>query len=83
MSLDNIEAGFTEDQLRSIMDVFTTEGWKLIQRDMSLYRKQMDTTSYIDSPQDLYTLKGELKKLDWFINLKEWYQAAEAYETNI
>ena len=83
MSLDNIEAGFTEEQLNAIMDVFTTEGWRLIQHDMNLYRKQMDTTTYIDSPQDLYTLKGELKKLDWFINLKEWYQAAEAYETDI
>ena len=83
MSLDNIEAGFTEEQLNAIMDVFTTEWWRLIQHDMNLYRKQMDTTTYIDSPQDLYTLKSELKKLDWFINLKEWYQAAEAYETDI
>jgi hypothetical protein len=83
MSLDNIEAGFTEEQLNAIMDVFTTEGWRLIQHDMNLYRKQMDTVTYIDSPQDLYTLKGELNKLDWFINLKEWYQAAEAYEADI
>ena len=83
MSLDNIEAGFTEDQLNAIMDVFTTEGWRLIQHDMRLYRKQMDTVAYIDSSEDLHTLKGELKKLDWFINLKEWYQAAEAYEKDI
>ena len=83
MNLDNIEAGFNEEQLNSIMDVFTTEGWRLIQHDMKLYKKQMDTTENVQTESELWKLKGELKGLDWFINLKEWYQAAEAYEKDL
>lgn len=83
MSLDNIEAGFSKAQLDAIMDVFTTDGWKIIQHDMRLYQKQMDTTNDLATEADLHFRKGELKSLDWFINLKRWYDAAEAYESNI
>lgn len=82
--LDNIEQGFTKEQLEAILDVFTTEGWKIIQHDMRLYKKQMDTLDGIDSLEELMSRQGELKSLDWFINLKEWYQAAEAlHEANL
>ena len=74
----NIETGFTRDQLDQILDVFTSPGWKLIQHDMRLYQKQMDSVLNIQEERELWKLKGELSCLEWFINLKEWYQAAEA-----
>ena len=80
MNLDNIEAGFSKEQLDAILDVFTTEGWKIIQHDMRLYSKQMDSLSDLNTEADLLIRKGELKSLDWFINLKDWYQAAGIYE---
>jgi hypothetical protein len=76
--LDNIEKGFTSEQLDAILDVFTSEGWKIIQHDMRLYRKQMDSTDSISTESQLSYLRGELHMLDWFIDLKSWYQAAEA-----
>lgn len=76
--LENIEKGFTKEQLDAVMDVFTTEGWKIIQHDMRLYRKQMNTTDGLNTEPELWKRKGELLTLDWFINLLEWYQAAEA-----
>ena len=81
--IENIEKGFTKEQIEQIMDVFTTPGWKIIQQDMKLYKKQMDTTEYVQTESELWKLKGELKSLDWFINLKDWYQAAEAYEPDL
>ncbi len=75
--MDNIESGFTKEQLDAILDVFTTPGWKIIQHDMRLYRKQMDTLEDVKTLEGLLTRKGEIKSLDWFINLKDWYQAAE------
>jgi len=81
--LENIEKGFTSEQLQAIMDVFTTEGWRIIQKDMQLYKKQLDTTENIETESELQHLKGELKSLDWFIHLKDWYQAAEAYEPDL
>jgi hypothetical protein len=81
--LENIEKGFTREQLEAIFDVFTTEGWKVIEHDMRLYRKQMDTCEYLESVEQLWYKKGELHALDWFINLKEWYQAAQAYEPDV
>ena len=81
--LENIEKGFTKEQLEAIFDVFTTEGWKIIEHDMKLYRKQMDSTEYLETAEQLWKLKGELHSLDWFINLKEWYQAAQAYEPDV
>ena len=77
-NMENIEKGFTREQLEAILDVFTTEGWRIIQRDMMLYRKQMDTLDNVHTLENLLTRQGELKTLDWFINLKDWYQAAEA-----
>ena len=76
--LDNIEKGFTKEQLEAILDVFTTEGWRIIQHDMRLYKKQMDTLEGISTLEGLALRKGELKTLEWFISLKDWYQAAEA-----
>lgn len=76
--IDTIEKGFSQQQLSAITDVFTTDGWKLIQRDMKLYKKQMDSAVNIESERELWHLKGELNSLEWFINLAEWYQAAEA-----
>ena len=81
--LENIEKGFTREQLEKIMDVFTTEGWRIIQHDMKLYRKQMDTTEHVGTIEELFKLKGELKSLDWFINLKDWYQAAQAFDKDL
>ena len=81
--LENIDKGFTQEQLDAILDVFTTEGWKIIQHDMKIYQKQLDSVRNLESVEDLYKLKGELSSLEWFINLKEWYQAAEAYEKDI
>lgn len=81
--LENIEKGFTKEQLEAILDVFTTEGWRIIQHDLRLYKKQMDTIEHVQTTEELWKLKGELKSLDWFINLKEWYQAAEAYEPDL
>jgi len=76
--LENIEKGFTREQLDAVLDVFTTPGWKIIHHDMKLYRKQMDSTDNVQTKEELYLLKGELKSLDWFIHLLDWYQAAEA-----
>ena len=76
--LENIEAGFTKEQLDAVQDVFTTEGWKIIQHDMRLYLKQMDSVKNLETEKALFERKGELKSLEWFINLNEWYQAAEA-----
>ena len=83
MNLENIEAGFTKEQLQAILDTLSSEGWRIIQHDMRLYRKQLDTTNNIETEAELHYLKGELKTLDWFIELQEWYKAAEAYETNL
>ena len=77
-NVDNIEQGFSKEQLQAILDVFSSDGWKIIQHDMRLYRKQMDSTQGIQTEQELWELKGQLLSLDWFINLHEWYQAAEA-----
>jgi len=81
--LENIEQGFTKEQLDAVLEVFTTEGWKIIQHDMNLYLKQRDSVKNIDSIEKLHHLKGEIETLDWFVHLKDWYQAAEAYETDI
>ena len=78
--MDNIEQGFSKEQLDAILDVFTSEGWKIIQYDMELYLKQMNHTNDLQTLEQLHYRKGELKSLEWFINLKKWYQAAEAYE---
>ena len=82
MNLENIEAGFTKEQLQAILDTLSSEGWKIIQHDMRLYRKQLDTTNNLETEAELHYLKGELKTLDWFIELQEWYKAAD-YETNL
>ncbi|NNK13166.1 MAG: hypothetical protein HKP52_02920 [Desulfofustis sp.] len=79
----NIETGFTSEQLEQILDVFTSPGWKLIQHDMKLYKKQMDSVINIQTAEELYKLKGEIGSLEWFINLQEWYQAAEAYAKDL
>ena len=76
--LENIEKGFSKEQLDAIMDVFTTPGWKIIQHDMRLYFKQMDSVKNLETEKALFERRGELKSLEWFINLNEWYQAAEA-----
>lgn len=81
--LENIEKGFTSEQLDAVLDVFTTEGWKIIQHDMELYRKQLDSLNDIKDQESLFFRRGELSTLDWFINLKQWYQAAQAYEENL
>ena len=82
MNLENIEAGFTKEQLQAILDTLSSEGWRIIQHDMRLYRKQLDTTNNLETEAELHYLKGELKTLDWFIELQEWYKAAD-YETNL
>ena len=61
------------EEVDAILDVFTTDGWKLILADMKVMLEQIDTVSGIDTDQFLKR-QGEVERLGWFINLEDWYK---------
>ncbi len=62
------------EEFEEILDVFASIGWKLIQKDLRELEKAIDNIADVDSEKELFKRKGELERLRWFINLKEWYQ---------
>lgn len=64
----------TQRQYEAILDVFTTEGWKLILEDIEEFRDLISDISDIQSSEELFKRKGELERLNWFSSLREWYE---------
>ena len=66
-----------KEQFEAILDVFTTEGWKLILEDISKRYDGINTIDDIMTVEELYKRKGEQESLRWFLSLKEWYQYSQ------
>ena len=62
-----------KEELESIIDLLTTPAWGLIVKDISLHYDAINKVQDIHSVEELYRIKGELAKLGWFMNLKDWY----------
>ncbi len=66
-----------QEEVEAILDVFTTEGWRLIVEDI---KKHYDAINRIDCTADedeFLKRRGELEKLGWFMNLPEWYKQVQ------
>lgn len=72
-----------QEELEEILNVFTSIGWKLIIKDMIDLRNQLEKVDRVNTIEELHKAKGELERLNWFINLKEWYQFSAEYEADI
>lgn len=67
----------TKDELDKVLDVFTTDGWKIIVKDIEEHYDAINKIYGVETEKQLWTLQGELLKLNWFINMREWYEASE------
>lgn len=65
-----------KEQLEAILDVFTTDGWKLIVKDIEDHYDAINKVYGVENERQMYTLQGELLKLNWFMNMQEWYQTS-------
>lgn len=64
-----------KEEIDAILDVFTTDGWKLIVKDIENHYDAINKAYGINSEKELNTIQGELLKLNWFLNFPEWYTA--------
>ena len=66
-----------KEEFEAILDVFTTDGWKLILEDISKRYDSINNIDDVSTVEELYRRKGEQESLRWFMSLKEWYQYAQ------
>jgi len=66
-----------KEELEAILDVFTTPGWKLIIKDIKEHYDAINEINGIENDKQLFTLQGELLKLNWFMNMQEYYQQVD------
>ena len=66
-----------KEQFEAILDVFTTDGWKLILEDISKRYDAINNVDDVNTVEELYRRKGEQESLRWFLSLKEWYQYSQ------
>ena len=66
-----------KEQFEAILDVFTSDGWKLILEDIKKRYDAIDNIDDIMTVEELYKRKGEQESLRWFLSLKEWYQYSQ------
>ena len=66
-----------KEQFEAILDVFTTDGWKLILEDINKRYDAINKIDDVSTVEELHRRKGEQETLRWFLSLKEWYQYAQ------
>lgn len=64
------------EEIDSILDTFTTDGWKFIVEDIKKHYDAINNIDGINNEKELYQLQGEIRKLKWFMNLEDWYKNA-------
>ena len=64
------------EEIDSILNVFTTDGWKLIVEDISKTYDAINKIDGIIDEKELYQRQGQISQLKWFMNLEDWYRSA-------
>ena len=64
------------EEIDSILNVFTTDGWKLIVDDISKTYDSINKIDGIIDEKELYQRQGQISQLKWFMNLQDWYRSA-------
>lgn len=66
-----------KEEFEAILDVFTMDGWKLIINDITELRDSMDSVQNIGAVEQFWETKGELKQLNYFLALEEFYKQCQ------
>ena len=66
----------TQDEYDAVMEVFTSEGWKIILEDIEKTNQSLCDIRNLQSNEEFFIAKGAIKQLDWFLRLEDWYQFA-------
>lgn len=66
-----------QEEYEAILDVFASDGWKLIQKDMQDTLQAVESINGINSVEELFKRKGEAERLRWFIDLEAYYEYAK------
>ena len=64
------------EEIDSILNVFTTDGWKLIVEDISKTYDAINKIDGIIDEKELYQRQGQISQLKWMMNLQDWYRSA-------
>jgi len=65
------------EEMEAILDVFTTDGWKLILQDIEKTYQSLDSVRDIQSIEGFWETKGKVTQLLWMMHLEEWYRFSE------
>ena len=65
-----------KEEIEAILDIFTLDGWKYIMEDINKHYDAINKIDGLSNEKELFYLKGELAKLDWFKSFPDWYQHA-------
>ena len=65
-----------KQEIEEILDLFTHPGWAKVVEDIDTLRGSTDTIVGILDTLELGRRQGRLEQLEWFVRLKEWYQAS-------
>ena len=64
----------SKEELEQILDIFTTEGWKLILRDIDEVYESTNRIDWCHSHEDFNKKMGALEQIRIFQRLEDYYQ---------
>lgn len=66
------------EEFEQVLDLFTHPGWKYVVEDIDSIRKSYASIKGIDNLLDLGRHQGRVEQLEFFLNLRAWYERGQA-----